>query len=466
MYGEDTPGRLRPTPCESRMTARETNFGETSIPAAPLAESLDKGPEIAERQLANGLKIVVIPDHRAPVVTHMVWYRNGSADDPPGKSGIAHFLEHLMFKGTHKHPNGAFSEAVAEIGGQENAFTGNDYTAYFQRVAKEHLGLMMSYEADRMTGLTLSDEIVAPERDVVLEERRMHCDADPSAQLNEAMQSAVFTHHPYGTPVIGWGHEIEGLGREDALAYYGRFYTPENAILIVAGDVEPDEAVRLAETHYGQIAPRGEPPKRVRPREPRPVARRTVTVSDDKVEQPSWQRIWLCPSPATAAPGEAEALEVLAHLLGGGQTSYLYRKLVVEDRKAVAAGAYYAGSALDDTRFYVYGMPTPNVSLAELDAAFEAALDGFLVAGVAADELERGKTRLVAEAVYAQDSQAMLARWYGASLATGLSIADVQAWPSRIEAVTAEDVIATARKWLDRRRAVTGFLTHPESEAA
>src|SRR3569833_3058530 len=242
---------------------REGRMTLHADPAA-LADALDKGPAIAERKLANGMSVIVIPDRRAPVVTHMVWYRNGSADDPPGKSGIAHFLEHLMFKGTAKHPKGAFSEAVAEIGGQENAFTGNDYTAYFQRVAKEHLGLMMSFEADRMTGLILTDEIVAPERDVVMEERRMHCDADPGAQLNEAMQAAVFTHHPYGVPVIGWGHEIEELGREDALAYYGRFYTPESAILIVAGDVEPEEAMSLAEQHYGPIQPRGAPPVRLR----------------------------------------------------------------------------------------------------------------------------------------------------------------------------------------------------------
>jgi zinc protease len=446
------------TNCEGRMTVH-------AAPAS-LQEALDKGPRIIEQKLDNGMSVIVIPDHRAPVVTHMVWYRNGSADDPPGKSGIAHFLEHLMFKGTHKHPNGAFSEAIAEIGGQENAFTGNDYTAYFQRVAKEHLGLVMSFEADRMTGLTLTDEVVAPERDVVLEERRMHCDADPSAQLNEAMGAAIFTHHPYGTPVIGWGHEIEELGREDALAYYGRFYTPENAILIVAGDVDADEAMRLAQEHYGPLRPRGLPPVRRRPKEPRPVARRTVTVTDEKVEQPSWQRAYLAPSHATGAPGESESLEVLAQLLGGGPTSFLYRALVVDSHKAVAAGAYYAGSALDDTRFILYAMPAQEVSLPELDAAIDAALDDFLAKGVDASDLERGKTRLIAEAVYAQDSQAMLARWYGASLATGLTIADVQAWPQRIEAVTGEDVLAAARKWLDRRRAVTGYLNHPEPEAA
>jgi zinc protease len=396
----------------------------------------------------------------------MVWYRNGSADDPPGKSGIAHFLEHLMFKGTKAHKLGAFSEAVAEIGGQENAFTGNDYTAYYQRVAKEHLGEMMEYEADRMTGLVLTDEIVAPERDVVMEERRMHCDADPGSQLNEAVQAALFTHHPYGVPIIGWGHEIEGLGREDALAYYARFYTPENAILVVAGDVEPEEALRLAELHYGKIRPRGDAPVRNRPREPAPVARRLVTVNDEKVEQPSWQRCYLTPSHRTAAPGEAEALEVLAHLLGGGQTSLLYRTLVIEEKQAVAAGAYYMGSALDDTRFYLYAMPAPDVSLPALDAAMDRVLAKLLADGVDAEALERAKTRLVAEAIYAQDSQAMLARWYGAALATGQTIKDVQEWPARIEAVTPEAIIAAAGKWLDRRRAVTGYLLPAESEAA
>ena len=442
------------------MTMSPTQVTNSASEAAPAPAGA-----VVDFKLDNGMTIVVIPDHRAPVVTHMVWYRNGSADDPPGKSGIAHFLEHLMFKGTHTHANGAFSEAVAEIGGQENAFTSNDYTAYFQRVAREHLGEMMAFEADRMTGLTLTDEIVAPERDVVMEERRMHCDADPGAQLNEAMQAALFTHHPYGTPIIGWGHEIEGLGREDALAYYRRFYTPENAILVVAGDVEPQEALRLADQHYGKIAARGEAPVRKRPKEPAPVARRLVTVNDEKVEQPSWQRCYLTPSHSTAAPGESEALEVLAHLLGGGQTSLLYRRLVVEEKKAVAAGAYYMGSALDDTRFLLYAMPAQGVDLPELDAAVDATIGKFVAEPLEAEALERAKTRLIAEAIYAQDSQVMLARWYGGSLATGQSIRDVQEWPARIDAVTAEAVIAAAAKWLDRRRAVTGYLL-PETVAA
>ncbi len=291
----------------------------TSAPAKPA------GPAVTTARLANGLDIVVIPDHRAPVVTHMVWYRNGSADDPVGKSGIAHFLEHLMFKGTKDHPAGKFSELIADLGGQENAFTSNDYTAYFQRAAKEHLKVCMDYEADRMSNLVLTDEVVKPERDVVLEERRMRTDSDPADLLNEAVQAALFTRHPYGTPVIGWADDIEGLGRADALAYYERFYTPENAILIVAGDVDPAAVIDLATTVYGSIPARGAAPKRFRPREPDIHAHRLVTLLDQKVEQPSYQTVFRVPSYRTAARGEAEALEVLAHFLGGGQASLLFK---------------------------------------------------------------------------------------------------------------------------------------------
>ena len=349
-------------------------------------------PKVAHFTLPNGLDVVVIPDHRAPVVTHMVWYRNGSADDPPGKSGIAHFLEHLMFKGTRRHPKGEFSEFVSEVGGMENAFTGNDFTAYFQQIARQHLKACMAFEADRMTGLTLTDDIVAPERDVVLEERRMHCDSDPGAQLGEAVQAALFIHHPYGIPVIGWGHEIEGLRREDALAYYKRFYTPENAILVVAGDVEPEEARALAEETYGKIKPRGAKPERARPLEPPAVASRLVTVADDKVEQPGWQRHYLSPSVRTAKAGEAEALEVAAHLLGGGPTSFLYRRLVIDEKLAVSAWAYYHGGALDESRFIIHMTPAPGVKLETLDHAFDRALSSFAEHGFDSSDLERARS--------------------------------------------------------------------------
>jgi zinc protease len=431
-----------------------------------VGEAASVGPSINHFQLNNGLEVVVIPDHRAPVVTHMIWYRNGSADDPLGQSGIAHFLEHLMFKGTQKHPPGEFSNVVAELGGQENAFTSNDYTAYFQRLPKEHLAVAMEFEADRMTGLSLNDDVVNPERDVVLEERRMRVDTDPAAELGEALQAALFVHHPYGIPVIGWSHEIETLSRADALAYYHRFYTPKNAILVVAGDVSEAMVRELAEASYGKIAAAGEAPKRRRPQEPQLKGHRLVTLADEKVEQPSHQRLYLAPSCMTAQPGESEALEVLAHLLGGGQTSRLYRSLVIDQQIAVSAGAYYMGTALDETRFYIYALPAPGISLPELDAAIDEIIEKCRREPVSDEDLIRAKTRLVAEAIYAQDSQAVLARWYGAALAIGLSIEAVRAWPDRIEAVTAAGVQQAAARWLLKNRAVTGFLLSKRSAEA
>ena len=425
---------------------------------APVVPAQSGGtPGISHFMLANGMDVVVIEDHRAPVVTHMVWYRNGSADDPPMKSGIAHFLEHLMFKGTKNHAKGVFSNHVAELGGQENAFTSNDYTAYFQRVAKEHLSVVMGYEADRMVNLVLDDETVNPERDVVLEERRMRTESDPAAQLSEAVQAALFTQHPYGKPVIGWGHEIETLDRHDAITYYERFYTPENAILVVAGDIEPAHVRELANATYGQLTASGAKPVRKRPQEPAPRAHRLVTLTDEKVEQPSHQRIYLVPSIRTAGEGEAGALEVLSHILGGGPTSLLYKALVFDQKLAVTAGAYYAVAALDQTRFYVYAIPAEGVTLDQLETAIEAEIAKVVSHGVTEADLARAKTRLVADMIYAQDSQASLARWYGAALAIGMSIADIAGWPGRIEAVSNASIMAVA-KLLDRKSAVTGFL--------
>lgn len=413
-------------------------------------------------QLDNGMEVVVIPDRRAPVVTHMVWYRNGSADDPVGKSGIAHFLEHLMFKGTVKNPAGKFSEIVADLGGQENAFTSNDFTAYFQRIPKEHLGVCMEYEADRMKNLVLTDDVVTPERNVVLEERRMRVDADPSEILDEAMQAAVYSTHPYGKPVIGWEQEIESLDRTDAFRYYERFYSPENAILIVAGDVEPEAVIEQARVVYGSIPPAGTAPRRERPREPRPTTLRQITLVDEKVEQPRYQRLHLVPSYHTAEPGEAEALEVLSFLLGGGQTSLLFRRLVMQERIAVAAGTHYMGSALDDTRFFIYAIPVPDVSLEQLDKAVEAIFSEHAAEGFDPKDIERAKTRLIAEAIYARDSQTTLANWYGASLTTGMTLEDIAAWPDRIEAVTPE-AVHQAMRHLSRKHAVCGYLRRDEA---
>jgi len=421
------------------------------------------GPPITDFTLANGLEVVVIPDHRSPVVTHMVWYKVGSADETPGKSGLAHFLEHLMFKGTAKNPAGRFSQVVATIGGQENAFTTADYTGYFQRVPRGELKTMMEFEADRMTGLVLDEAEVRPELKVVLEEHNMRVANNPAARLGEQMDAALYLNHPYGRPVIGWRQEIERLDREDALAFYRRFYTPNNAIVVVAGDVTAAEVRSLAEAIYGKVARVAEIKPRLRPQEPVQEAARTVTLADPRVTQPTVSRYYLVPSSTTARAGESEALDVLSHILGRGANSRLYQTLVVAKGLAVNAGASYDGTAVDTTRMSIHGTPKPGTTLAELEAAIDAVLAEVIDKGVTEDELERAKSRLIADAVYANDNQRMMAQWYGASLATGATVEQVRTWPDRIRQVSADAVRDAARRWLDKRRSVTGYLVKETS---
>jgi zinc protease len=422
-----------------------------------LAPAQAGGPDVSDFKLANGLEVVVVPDHRTPVVTHMIWYKVGSADETPGKSGLAHFLEHLMFKGTEKNPEGKFSQTVAALGGQENAFTTADYTGYFQRIARENLETMMAMEADRMTGLVLSEGNVVPELKVVLEEYNMRVANSPDARLGEQISAALYLNSPYGRPVIGWRHEIEKLTREDALAFYRRFYSPNNAVVVIAGDVTADQVKALADETYAKVPRIVDIKPRERPTEPPPVAPRTVMLADARVAQPSMQRSYLVPSYATSKK-DALALEVLSHILGSGQTSRLYRSLVVDQRLATNAGGFYQGSALNDTRFGVYAMPQPGIGFSAIEAAIDDVIAELVKNGIGAEELDRAKTRMIADAVYAQDNQAALARWYGVALTTGSTVADVQAWPDQIRAVTADAVRDAARTWLDRRRSVTGYL--------
>lgn len=421
---------------------------------------------VTDFRLDNGLEVVVIEDRRAPVVVHMLWYRVGAADEPPGKSGIAHYLEHLMFKGTSNLAPGEFSATVEAQGGRDNAFTSWDYTGYFQRVAADRLDLMMRMEADRMRGLLMSEEDAVTERAVIIEERAQRTDSDPGALFGEQRRAALYLNHPYAIPIIGWRHEMEGLTREDALEFYRRFYAPNNAILIVAGDVSPDEVRALAETHYGPIAPTPDLPPRVRPQEPPQLAERRLTMADPRVAQPYLVRTYLAPERDPGAQEQAAALTYLAELLGGsGTTSVLVRKLQFEQQKAVFASAGYSGTSLDDSSFSLVVVPVPGVSLAEAEAAMDAVLQDFLRDGIDPEAFERLRTQLRASEIYARDNTQGLARRYGEALTSGLTVADVQAWPQILQSVTPEDVMAAARDVLDRRRAVTGWLVREEEQA-
>jgi len=420
----------------------------SAFSAPATAGNLMIAPNLESFTLDNGLQVVVIPDRRAPVVTHMIWYKVGSADEPEGQSGVAHFLEHLMFKGTHDHPNGEFSKMVADRGGQENAFTSTDYTAYFQKVAKQHLPLMMKLEADRMENLVLSDEVVTPERDVVLEERRMRVDSEPGSRLQEALNSITFVNHPYGSPVIGWQSEIEALNKEAAIAFYDRFYTPNNAVVVIAGDVDVDAVRKLAQETYGKVARRAEPGERLRPAEPPLAGERRIAVSDPRVRQESLSQIWIVPSQTTGEGRTPEALDILSYILGEGPSSRLHKALVLDQEAALSAGAYYQGSALDNGRFGLYAVPRPGYTLEDMERLIATELQKLLETGVTEEEVERARNSMVASAIYAQDSQSGLARLFGGALTTGQTIENVQTWPSQVQAVTPEDVLDAARTYL------------------
>jgi zinc protease len=421
--------------------------------------------EVTSFRLDNGMEVVVLEDHRAPVAVNMVWYRIGSADEPPGKSGIAHFLEHLMFKSTENLESGELSRIVAANGGTDNAFTSFDYTAYFQRVAADRLDLMMEMEADRMVNLRLTPEEVDTERQVILEERNQRTENEPGALFGEQRNAAQYMNHPYGIPIIGWRHEMEGLTLEDAKAFYRRYYAPNNAILIVAGDVEPEEVRAMAEKHFGPIPANPDLPERARPSEPPQLSERRLSFEDPRVAQPYVIRTYLAPERDAGDQREAAALLLLAEVLGGsGQTSVLARKLQFDTQVAVYASAFYGDISLDDTTFGLVIVPAEGVSLADAEAALDTAVAEFLDEGIDDAQLERIRTQIRASLIYQEDDIQALARTYGMALTSGLTIEDVEAWPEILKSVTEEEILDAATRVLDRRNAVTGWLKSPETE--
>jgi zinc protease len=419
--------------------------------------------DVSSFTLGNGMQVVVIPDRRAPVVTHMVWYKVGAADEPQGKAGIAHFLEHLMFKGTPKYPDGAFSRIIRANGGEENAFTSQDYTAYHQRVMKERLPLVMELEADRMQNLVLTDENVLPERAVVQEERRERIENEPGGLLAEQLDAALFTAHPYGKPVIGWMSEVEQLTRQDALDFYDRHYEPANAILIVAGDVTAEEVKTLAEKYYGPLQNKRSVAERRRTAEPEPNAERRVTMRDARASSPSWQRQYMTPAARHLPQREELAMSLLADILGGGNQSRLYQKLTVETKIAAYAGAWFSADMLDYGAFGLYAAPNPGNSIEDVEKAIDEVLADLAAKGITAEELERSRNSVIAGATYLLDSQEALARIFGVSLATGQTIDDIMNWERDIAAVTLEDVNKAARTAFDPKDSVTGILL-PEAK--
>lgn len=441
----------------TRLRAAIAAFALSLTPYA--AQAADE--DVTTFELDNGMQVVVVEDHRAPVVQHMVWYRAGSADEPVGSSGVAHFLEHLLFKATDTLADGEFSSVVAANGGRDNAFTSYDYTAYFQRVAADRLELMMKMEADRMRNINFTEENVATERRVIIEERNQRTENNPRALFGEQMNAAQYLNHRYGVPIIGWMHEMESLDKEDALGFYNTHYFPNNAILVVSGDVTPEEVKRLADKYYGVIPSNPDLPERVRSAEPPQTAERRVIFRDARVAQEYVSRSYLAPERDPGDQEVAAALTLLAEVLGGGQTSYMTEKLQFEEQKATWTGAFYRGTSLDDTTFDVVIVPVPGLSLQEAEDAMDAVLAQFLIDGVDPEQLERIKSQLRASEIYKRDNVDDTARTYGAAMASGLRVEDIQAWPNILQAVSGDDIMDAARMVLNRDASVTGWLTRP-----
>lgn len=408
--------------------------------------------------LDNGMDVVVIEDHRAPVVVQMVWYRVGAADDPAGHSGIAHYFEHLMFKATDTIADGELDAIVEGNGGRLNAFTSWDFTAYFERVAADRLGLMMELEADRMVNLRLDLSDWQTERDVILRERGQTLESNPNRQFGEQLRAALFQNHPYGRPVLGWRHEMAELDDEIAEEFYRRYYAPNNAILVVAGDVKADEVLEMARATYGQIPATGDLPERARPTEPPQLAERRLIMEDSRVAQPYVNRLYLVPAHRSENQRQAAALTMLGALLGGSaQTSVLERALTHDQGLTLNAWAGYGGSYIDHGTFSLGAVPAEGVTLQQAEDGLDQVLADFIEQGVDAEQLDRVRMQIRAEGIYELDSAESRANTIGQDLAIGLTLEDSTSWLDTLQAVTAEDIIEAAQL-LDRRASVTGWL--------
>jgi zinc protease len=427
-----------------------------AAPGGGSEQALGEQSKTFQFSLPNGMQVLVIPDHRAPVVTQMLWFKVGAVDDPPGVSGLAHFFEHMMFRGTKAVPGDLYAQTIAKNGGEENAFTTHDYTAFYEQIASDRLKLAMDLEADRLANLDLSDNNVTTERDVVLEERRMRVENNPQALTSEQVEAALHLSHPYGRPVLGWPEEVRHIDKVSAQDFYKHHYAPNNAILIIAGDVTPEQVRVLAQSEYGKVAARPLQP-RAEFAEPPRLAETRMTVVRPDVQVPVFMRSYRVPSYAQAAPGQAESFEALAQIMGGDQTAQLYRTLVEEKKLATDAGCSYDGYARDAGEFSVYAVPRPGVSLETLEKAVDQVIQGFAAAEARPGDLARAKTQLVASVTYRRDSQFSMASAYGQALMIGLTVDDVNQWPDRIHAVNAANVQKAAQR-LIRRNAVSAYL--------
>ena len=409
-------------------------------------------------KLKNGLQVIVIENSRAPVVSQMIWYNVGSIDEKFGKSGLAHFLEHLMFKGTKKYPSGYYSKYISKNGGTENAFTSFDYTAYYQIVPTEHLEKIVELEADRMTNLTLTDEQVETEKKVILEERYQRIDSKPSAILDESIRKSLFPNHTYGTPIIGWEHEIKALTIDDVRKFYNDYYNPKNAILIFSGDVSLKKAKEYSEKYFGKIKVKNQINiNRIKLNDP--VLRTNIRINydDENVKQKIWKRSFKTSSYKESIKNGI-ALDLGLKILTGGSTSILYRELVEKKKLVSSIGGYYQGMSRDKATVNFYAIPNENVEISNLEKQIYEIMKKSVVNGITEDRFILQKKKYEHESIYLRDSIFQPAQIVGEALSIGIALEEIESWDEFLNEITIDDVKNELKKFIKNNNYVTGLL--------
>ncbi len=408
--------------------------------------------KVTEYQLDNGMQVVIKEDHRAPVVVHQVWYRVGGTYEQPGKTGLSHMLEHMMFKGTKTLKPGEFSKIVSQLGGQENAFTSSNYTAYYQVVGTQHLERVMQLESDRMRNLVIIDEEFDKERDVVTEERRWRLEDKPTSKLREQFNAVAFLNSPARNPVIGWMTDIRSYSAQDMRDWYQQWYAPNNATLVVVGDVEPEKVLALAKTYYGKYQPEKIPTLKPQTEIEQEGLRRIELKGATKV--PTLQMGFHVPSLVTAKTPEEKqeiyALSMLSSLLDDGESSRLPTSLIREQKIAASASSYYSSADRLPTLFYLSGTPTTGHTVAEVETALLAEIEKLKKEVVSKEELERVWAMSEASYVYSQDSTQSQAMILGSLVSVGLPTNTLDNWIDNLRTVTPEQIQAVAKKYLHR----------------
>ncbi len=430
-----------------------TAIGGGEPPRGKGASDLLRVPwKVAEHTLPNGMRALLLQDRRAPSIVFQVWYGVGSRDEPKGKTGIAHMLEHMMFRGTKKYGPKEFSNIVKRNGGSHNAFTSFDYTAYYEKIASDRLELVIELEADRMVNIVLREEDLEPERNVVIEERRMRTEDRPTGALFEKLRATAYKSHAYGNPIIGWPQDLRAYTLEDLRAFYKRYYKPSNAIAVIVGDFEVNNAIRLLEKHFGPIP---STPFEGRPKmsEPPQTAQRRLSVKREAQlpyiamahHTPNWK------------DKDAPALAMLESILGGGETSRLHQRLVRKDAIALGAGADYTFISLDPSLFYLYGQPAPGKKAEEVEKAILEEVDHLIKNGVTREEFDRALRSIEARTIFSMDSHFFRAMLLGRAAVAG-DWRLVDDYLPQLARVTPGDVVRVAKKYLRQNNRTTATL--------